>query len=102
MAESNQPRKRFWRATRNRAQDYAKECAEGVHIRGKKKGQELSDLERGKRRGYFECLSDQAGHYKYNQAKAAGATKDEAAEYSRTIGKDGNKLLDKIKAKKKK
>ena len=104
MAEKNQntaPRKRYWRATKNRAADYAEEYKNGIHMRGKKEGEELSDLEKGKRQGYFQCLSDQAGHFKYNKAKKAGADKDEAAAYSQIIGKGGEEILEKAKKRKK-
>ena len=95
------PRKRYWRATKKRAESYAEEYKQGVHIGGKKDGQELSEKEKGKRQGYFQCLSDQAGHFKYNKAKSAGATKDEAAEYSQIIGKGGESILEKVKKRKK-
>ena len=104
MAEKNQntaPRKRYWRATKNRAADYAEEYKQGVHIRGKKEGQELTEKEKAKIQGYFQCLSDQTGHYKYNKAKGVGANKDEAAEYSQSIGKGGEAILEKIKKRKK-
>ncbi len=100
--QASAPRQRFWRTTRNRAADYAEESRNGVHIGGKRDGQELSEREKGKRQGYFQCLSDQAGHYKYNKAKKAGASKDEAAEYSRIIGKGGDHILENAKNRKKK
>lgn len=96
-AQENAPRQRFWRTTKNRAADYAEEYKQGVHMRGKKEGEELSEREKGKRQGYFQCLSDQAGQFKYNKAKNAGASKDEAAEYSRIIGKGGEEILEKAK-----
>ena len=105
MAEKNQnnaPRQRFWRTTKNRAKDYAEEYKNGIHMRGKKEGQELPDVEKGHIRGYFQCLSDQAGHFKYNKAKKAGADKDEAAAYSRIIGKGGEDILENAKKRKKK
>ena len=49
-------KKRWWRATKNRAKDYAEEYQKKIHIRGKKEGQELSEREQGRRQGYFECL----------------------------------------------
>lgn len=94
-------RERWWRATKNRAKDYAEESKKKVHIRGKKEGQELSEREKGRRQGYFECLSDQAGHYRYNYAKKAGATDDEAAAYSRIIGKGGEDIIANAKKRKK-
>lgn len=99
--KSNTPRQRFWRTTKNRAADYAEECRNGVHIGGKRDGHELSEREKGKRQGYFQCLSDQAGQYKYNKAKKAGASKEDAAEYSRIIGKGGDEILARAKSKKK-
>lgn len=104
MAKNTQnsaPRKRFWRLTSRRAADYAEEYKNGVHIGGKKDGQELTAVEKGKIQGYFQCLSDQAGAYKYNKAKKAGADKDEAAEYSQIIGKGGEEILEKAKKRKK-
>ena len=104
MANKNQsatPRKRFWRLTSRRAADYAEQYKLGVHIGGKKDGQELTEAEKGTMRGYFQCLSDQAGAYKYNKAKNAGADKDEAAAYSQIIGKGGEEILEKAKKRKK-
>lgn len=104
MAENRKntvPRKRFWRTTKNRAADYVEEIRNGVHIGGRRDGQELSERERGKRQGYFQCLSDQAGHYKYNKAKKAGANKEEAAAYSQIIGKGGEEILDNAKKRRK-
>ena len=100
--QNTAPRKRFWRATKNRAADYAEEYKNGIHMRGKKEGEELSEREKGKRQGYFQCLSDQAGHFKYNKAKKAGANKDEATEYSQIIGKGGEEILEKAKKRKNK
>ena len=107
MANKNQSgaqmsRQRFWRTTKNRAKDYAEEYKNGIHMSGKKEGEELSEREKGKRQGYFQCLSDQAGHFKYNKAKKAGANKDEAAEYSRIIGKGGDEILENAKKRKSK
>lgn len=99
--QNSAPRKRFWRLTSRRAADYAEEYKQGVHMRGKKEGQELTDVEKARMQGYFQCLSDQAGAYKYNKAKKAGATKEEAAEYSRSIGKSGESIWDKIFKRKK-
>ena len=103
MAEKkkNASRKRWWRLTSRRAADYAEQYKNGVHIGGKKDGQELTEGEKGEIRGYFRCLSDQAGAYKYNKAKKAGADKDEAAAYSQIIGKGGEEILEKAKKRKK-
>ena len=104
MADKKQnsaPRKRFWRLTSRRAADYAEQYKNGVHIGGKKDGQELTDTDKATMRGYFQCLSDQAGAYKYNKAKKAGANKDEATEYSQIIGKGGEEILEKAKKRKK-
>ena len=100
--QSGRPRKRFWRTTRKRVERYLEEYRAGVHIGGRKDGQELTEKEKGNILGYLQCLSDQAGAYKYNKAKKAGATKDEAAEYSRIIGKGGEEILEKAKKRKKK
>ena len=101
-AQTNAPRQRFWRTTKNRAKDYAEEYKNGIHMSGKKEGEELSEREKGKRQGYFQCLSDQAGHFKYNKAKKAGADKDEAAAYSRIIGQGGEDILENAKKRKSK
>ena len=84
--QNNAPKKRFWRLTSRRAADYAEQYKLGVHIGGKKDGQELTEGEKGKM---------------YNKAKNAGADKDEAAAYSQIIGKGGEEILEKAKKRKK-
>ena len=99
--QGTKPRQRWWRTTKKRAQHYVDQMRAGVHIGGKKDGQELTATDKAEAKGYFKCLSDQAGQYKYNQAKAAGATKDEAAKYSFIIGKGGEEILEKARKRKK-
>jgi hypothetical protein len=40
--------------------------------------------------------------YKYGKAKEAGATKEEAAAYSKIIGKGGEEILEKVAKRSKK
>ena len=84
-------RERRWMRPSKRAKGYAAERKSKVHQRGKNAGMELDDYNKGLRSGYLLCQSDHAGSYKYDEAIKAGKTKKEAAAYSRTIGKGGNK-----------
>ena len=63
---------------------------------GDKKDQPLDDYNKGLRSGYMLAQSDNAGMHKYKKARDAGATKEEAAAYSRIIGKGGEEMLEKI------
>lgn len=79
--------KRKWMTPSKRARGYADERKSKVHKYGKKKGQELTEYDKGIRSGYLLCQSDSAGAYKYAEALRAGKSKSEAAEISRTKGK---------------
>lgn len=89
VAEQTQaPRERKWLKPSRRAAGYAQERKNGVHMFGPKKGQELDAYNKGLRSGYMLAQSDNAGMHKYKQAMDAGATKEEAQAYSKTIGKE--------------
>lgn len=79
-------RERKWLSPSKRAKGYAQELKAGVHMFGKKKGEQLTDQEIRDRKTYFFCQSDHAGQHRYFEAKNAGLTKQEAAKYSREIG----------------
>lgn len=100
MAEEKRERK--WMKPSVRAKGYAEERKSGIHKRGDKKDQPLDDYNKGLRSGYMLAQSDNAGMYKYGKAKEAGATKEEAAAYSKIIGKGGEEILDKIAKRNKK
>ena len=78
---------RRWMKPSKRAQGYAAERKAAVHQRGAKVGEPLSEYDKGIRSGYLLAQSDSAGMYKYKQARAAGKSKQEAAEISRRKGK---------------
>lgn len=99
MAEK---RERRWMKPSKRAQGYAEERKSGIHKRGDKKDQPLDDYNKGLRSGYLLAQSDNAGMHKYGVAKNAGATKEEAAAYSRIIGKGGEEILEAAKKRNKK
>lgn len=84
-AQADRPRK--WFMPNRRAQGYAEERKLSVHKRGEKKGQELSEYDKGLRSGYLLCQSDHAGLYKYTEALKEGKTKREAREISWKRGK---------------
>ena len=94
--EQAEVRERKWLKPSRRAAGYAEERKNGVHMRGPKKGQELDAYNKGLRSGYLLAQSDNAGIHKYKKARDAGGTKEEAAAYSRIIGKGGEEILDKI------
>lgn len=77
------PNKRYWKTPNKRAEGYVSELKSGVHERGAKKGQQLTDNEIRIRRGYLQCQSDHAGAYRYSEALSNGMSKKDAAEYSR-------------------
>ena len=87
---------RKWMKPSERAKGYAEERKLGIHQRGKNKDKPLDDYNKGLRSGYMLAQSDNAGMFKYKQAMNAGASKAEAKEYSKTIGKSGQSILDKI------
>ena len=68
-----------WFKPRIRAKGYAEERKSGVHQRGEKEGQELTEYEKGLRSGYLLSQNDNAGMYKYGQARDAGFPKKEAS-----------------------
>ncbi len=78
---------RKWMTPSKRAEGYAQERKNRVHMRGPHEGEELDDYNKGLRSGYLLCQSDHAGHYKYRQAIAEGKSKEEAAAISRKKGK---------------
>ena len=93
MAKNDKPKEtlgeriRKWFSPRRRAASYAAERKNSVHMGGPKKGQELTEYEKGLRSGYLLCQSDHAGEYKYRKAISEGKKKEEAIAISRTIGK---------------
>ena len=84
MAENNNQRK--WLKPSTRAAGYAEERKSGIHMRGKKKDQPLDDYNKGLRSGYMLAQSDNAGMYRYKQARDAGLTREEAQKFSREKG----------------
>ena len=93
---------RRWLKPSKRAKGYAEERKLGVHMRGPKKDEPLDDYNKGLRSGYMLAQSDNAGAYKYRKAKNAGGTKQEAAAYSKIIGRGGEDILEKIEKRNKK
>lgn len=77
-----------WFKPRIRAKGYAEERKSGVHQRGEKEGQELTEYEKGLRSGYLLSQNDNAGMYKYGQARDAGFSKKEAGELSKKPWKE--------------
>ncbi len=89
MAEQNKTydnTRRRWLKPSTRGAGYAEERKLGVHKRGPKKDQPLDDYNKGVRSGYMLAQSDNAGMYRYSQARKAGYTREQAAEYSRQKG----------------
>ena len=77
-----------WFKPRIRAKGYAEERKSGVHQRGEKEGQELTEYEKGLRSGYLLSQADHAGQYKYGQARDDGFSKQEAGELSKKPWKE--------------
>ena len=77
-----------WFKPRIRAKGYAEERKSGVHQRGEKEGQELTEYEKGLRSGYLLSQNDNAGMYKYGQARDVGFPKKEAGELSKKPWKE--------------
>ena len=100
MAEEKRERK--WMKPSKRAKGYAEERKSGIHHRGKNKDKPLDDYNKGLRSGYILAQSDNAGMHKYKVARDKGATKEEAAAYSRIIGKGGEEILEKAEKRSKK
>ena len=101
-AEQVEQRERKWLKPSRRAAGYAEERKKGVHMRGPKKGQELDAYNKGLRSGYLLAQSDSAGMHKYSKARNAGASKEDAQAYSKTVGKEAGdgfwaKLMAKLK-----
>lgn len=89
MAEQNRTydnTRRKWLKPSKRGAGYAEERKLGVHQRGKNKGKPLDDYNKGVRSGYMLAQSDNAGMYRYMEAKKAGYSREECAEYSRQKG----------------
>lgn len=84
MATNNNQRK--WLNPKKRGESYAMERKKGIHERGPKKDQPLDDYNKGLRSGYMLAQSDNAGMYRYKQARDAGLTKEQAQKYSREKG----------------
>ncbi len=86
---------RKWRKPTDRAKLYAANRKAGEFTEGKKKGQPLTEYEKGLASGYLMSQSDNTGLYKYKQghkmAKKMGLEGKEAKkfakEHSRKIGK---------------
>ena len=99
---AGETRERKWMKPSVRAKGYAEERKAGIHQRGDKKDQPLDDYNKGLRSGYMLAQSDNAGMHKYKVARDKGATKEEAAAYSRIIGKGGEEILEKAEKRSKK
>ena len=85
MTENKNERK--WIKPSKRAGGYAEERKLGVHMRGKKKDEELDDYNKGLRSGYLLAQSDSAGMYKFKKALNEGKSVAEARKISRQKGK---------------
>ena len=86
-----------WFKPRVRAKGYAEERKSGVHQRGEKEGQELTEYEKGLRSGYLLSQNDNAGMYKYGQARDAGFPKKKAGELSKKPWKEIKPIIAKKK-----
>ena len=102
MAGETTTRERWWRKPTDKAQECVDSIKQGIHVRGKKKDQPLSEYEKGRCSGYLNCMSDNAGMYRYKKAMNKGATQQEAATYSKIIGKGGEAMLAEIEKRNKK
>ena len=100
MAEKT--RERWWRKPTDKAKECADSIKQGIHVKGKKKDQPLSEYDKGRCSGYLNCMSDNAGLFKYKKAMNEGATQEEAAAYSKIIGKGGEDILEKVRKRNKK
>ena len=83
------PNERLWKRPKVRGKQYAEERKMGVHTQGKKKGEELSEYDKGVRSGYLQCQSDHTGIYTYatvaKETEGPDAVKIDAA---RTASRD--------------
>lgn len=77
---------RKWLKPSDRAKGYAEERKLKVHKFGKKKGEELTEYDKGIRSGYLLCQSDHAGMFRYKQAMDATNDKKYAQRFSREKG----------------
>ena len=59
------PNRRYWRSPKQRGKQYAEERKMGCYTDGDKKGEELSEYDKGVRSGYLQCQSDHTGIYTY-------------------------------------
>ena len=80
-------RERRWLSPNKRAETYAAELKNKVHMHGPKEGQPLTDKEACLRIGALQMKNDHIGIYKYKKALEEGMTKAEAKAFSKTIGK---------------
>ena len=83
---AGEKRERKWLKPSRRAKGYAEERKAGIHLRGDKKDQPLDDYNKGLRSGYMLAQSDNAGMYRYQMARNAGFSKEEAGKFSREKG----------------
>ena len=83
-APNNNERK--WLKPSDRAKGYAEERKLKVHKFGKKKGEELTEYDKGIRSGYLLCQSDHAGMFRYKQAMDATNDKEYAKRFSKEKG----------------
>ena len=95
-------KKRWWRATKNRAKDYAEEYQKKIHIRGKKEGQELSEREQQESREIMTRARELRDNTSASNEKAMAIYADmrtrteEAIEKSKVVAKI-NELTDDIR-----
>lgn len=94
MAEkkNSTPTLRRWESPSYRAAYYAVERKKGVHIRGQKDSQQLTEYEKALRSGYLQCQGDHAALYKYHKAKSEGKSVKEATLISQTVNSKPVKL----------
>ena len=77
------PNERRWKRPKVRGKQYAEERKMGCHTQGTKKGEELSEYDKGVRSGYLQCQSDHTGMYTYatvaKETEGPDAVKKKAA-----------------------
>jgi hypothetical protein len=78
-------KERRWCNPSKRAKKYAEDRKAGVHTKGPKMGQPLTDYQAGMRSGYMQSQSDHAAMYKFKKALDEGKTKDQAFAEAKTI-----------------
>ena len=78
------PNRRYWRRPKDRGKTYAEERKMGCYTDGDKKGEELSEYDKGVRSGYLQCQSDHAGLFTYKtvaqETEGSDAQKKNAAK----------------------